>query len=155
MQKKDLRSKLVKEFHRHLRKHVTPLCTAAVKNSPLNFGPSVSCAEHLYAFYFLMQLHTRRKKQLMIFPLYPKHNWEYSPLPRNRKHQNKTSGKKENLNVTLESSQSQAASVACLALIGLFYQPDPLCPPSKRSLCLTPTTKWKKTWRSLLIGAYI
>lgn len=53
--------------------------------------------------------------------------------------------KKENLNVTLESRESQAASGSCFALIGLFFQPDPSCPPSKKGLCLTPTTKWKKS----------
>lgn len=99
----ELRSKLVEEFQWHLHVHVTTLCTAAVKNSLLNyFGTSVSCAARLYALCFLMQLHTSKEKQLMIFPVSAKHNWEYSPLLRNRKHQNKKGGKKEKLNVTLE-----------------------------------------------------
>lgn len=147
---KEFGSKLVEEFQWHLHVHVTTLCTAAVKNSLLNyFGTSVSCTAALSVFLCSCMLARRS-------------SWWFPPVSQNtignilpcctggnRKYQNKRGGK-ENLNVTLGSHQYQ-----CFALILLRYQPDSACLSRKRDLHPTPTTKLKKTRRALLIGGWI
>lgn len=124
------------------------------RNDVQKFHPGLFWNFCLYALCFLMQLHASKGEAADDVPRLPNTTGNILPCcaTQNTKIRRE---KKEKPNVTLESRQSQAASAPSFALIGLLFQPDPSCPLSKRGLGLTPTTKRKKTPRSLLIGEYI